>query len=177
MTMAVLLETRDTIFAQNLTKTLQQWGLGAFHKVDEQDMCSLTERGQVEVVLLDIRHSLDNTVGQLLSIRENLPDAEIILINSHDNIRASMAAMQAGANDEILFPCDTGILKSKITDALKRRKKRPGKKQGMSFFRTLSESMAAATFAQAGEFDAAIDYMKESCKSSEKQGRGNKKNR
>jgi hypothetical protein len=88
-----------------------------------------------------------------------------------------MVAMQAGASDEILVPCDTGILKKKITDALKRRKKLSGKKRRMSFLRILSESMAAATFAQAGEFDAAIDYMKESRKSSEKQDKGNKKKR
>lgn len=175
MTMAVLLETRDTLFAQNLTKTLLQWGLGTLHKVDELETCSLTELEQVGVALVDIRQSSDNVAGLLQSLREKLPDVEIILINSHDNIRASMNAMQAGANDEILFPCDTGILKTKLTDALKRRKKLLGKKDRMSFFRTLSESMAAATFAQAGEFDAAIDYMKESRKSSEKQDKGNKK--
>lgn len=169
MTMAVLLETRDNIFAQNLTKTLLQWGLGVFHKVDEHDAGSLMEQGQIEVALLDIRHTSDNTASLLQSIRKNLPDVEIILINSHDNIRASMVAMQAGANDEILVPCDTGILKKKITDALKRRKKMLRKKSGMSFFTMLSESMAAATFAQAGEFDAAIDYMNEARKSSEKQ--------
>ena len=177
MTMAVLLETRDTIFAQNLTKTLLQWGLGVLHKADEHDACSSAELEQVEVALLDIRHSSDNAVGLLQSIREKLPNVEIILISSHDNIRASMVAMQAGANDEILVPCDTGILKKKITDALKRRKNLLRKKNGMSFLRTLSESMAAATFAQAGEFEAANDYMKEARKSSEKQGKTNKKKR
>ena len=175
MTMAVLLETRDTIFAQNLAKTLLQWGLGALHKLDEHDTCSLAELEQIEVALLDIRQSSDNVVGLLHSLKEKLPDVEIILINSHDNIRASMDAMQAGANDEILMPCDSSILKKKITDALKRRGKLSGEKSRMSFFRTLSESMAAATFAQAGEFDAAIDYMKESRKSSEKQVKRNKK--
>lgn len=171
MTMAVLLETSDTLFAQNLTKMLQQWGLGVFHHGDGQGQCSLSEREQVEIILLDIRHASDNTAGQLLSIRENLPGAEIILINSHDNIRASMDAMQAGASDEIFVPCDTGILKEKITDALQRRKKLAGKKKRLSFFRALGESMAAATFAQAGEFDAAIDYMKESRTASENQDR------
>lgn len=175
--MAVLIETRDNIFVQNLTRTLLQWGLGVFHKADDQDIGSLTGKEEIEVALLDIRNSTENTLGLLQSIRETLPDVEIILINSHDNIRASMVAMQAGANDEVLVPCDTGILKKKITDALKRRKKLLRKKSGMSFFTMLSESMSAATFAQAGEFDAAIDYMNEVRKASEKQDRENKKRR
>ena len=166
METAVFLETGDVIFAQTLKKTLLKWGLGVFHHINEDDAVVLMEQEKIDVALIDIRLSPDTSVELLKHIRENRPGAEIILINSHDNIRASMVAMQAGANDEIIVPCDTGILKKKITDAFKRRKKLLQKKRGLSFLEMLSESMSAATFAQAGEFDAAIDYMNEAHSSS-----------
>lgn len=164
---AVFLETGDLIFAQTLTKTLLQWGMGVFHHSTDHDAVVLMEQEKIDVALIDIRLSPDTSLELLKHIKENRPGAEIILINSHDNIRASMVAMQAGANDEIIVPCDTGILRKKITEAVKRGKKLMRKKRGLSFLEMLSESMSAATFAQAGEFDAAIDYMNEAQHSSE----------
>ncbi|MBF0327766.1 MAG: response regulator [Nitrospirae bacterium] len=161
---AVFLETGDYNFAQTLTKTLLNWGLSVFHHNTEQDAVVLMEQEQIGVALLDIRISPDASLTLLKHIRENRPGAEIILINSHDNIRVSMDAMQAGANDEIIVPCDTGILKKKIAEALKRRKKLLHKKRGLSFLEMFSESMSAAAFAQAGEFDTAIDYMNDAGK-------------
>lgn len=175
--MAVFLDTDDDFFAQTLKKAFIQWGWGVFHRSAEDDSVLLMEQAQIDVALLDIRHSSDSSLGLLKRIRESLPAVEIILINSHDNIRASMVAMQAGANDEIIVPCDTVILRKKITDAFKRRKKALRKKRGMSFFEMLSESMSAATFAQAGEFEAAIEYMNESRRDSEEKDKDKQKKR
>lgn len=175
METAVFLETGDYNFAQTLKKTFSLWGFGLFHHNTEQDAVVLMEQEHIDVALLDIRLSPDTSLSLLKHIRENRPGAEIILINSHDNIRSSIVAMQAGANDEIIVPCDTGILKKKITEAFKRRKKLLHKKRGLSFMEMFSESMSAAAFAQAGEFDAAIDYMSDAGSSSPEQDDDKKK--
>ncbi|MCX5876473.1 MAG: hypothetical protein NT087_09335 [Deltaproteobacteria bacterium] len=106
-----------------------------------------------EIVLLDIRQTGNEGPHPLLAIREKMPAAEIILINRPDNIPLSIAGMQAGAADELIAPFDTSTLKNSISAALARWKKRQGKK---TLFQRFGDAMAAATFAQAGEFDTAI---------------------
>lgn len=114
---------------------------------------------QVDIVLLDIRQHQHEALTLLRGIKQTLRDAEVIVINRAGNIRSSMEAMQAGADDEIIAPCDTRSLKKKVMAACRRQEKRRRKREKRSFLGIFSDSMAAATFAQAGEFDTAVDLM------------------
>lgn len=149
MQATALIVSSDTTFAETMQGLLQGWGMTVALTGDP----TAATGAEAEIVLLDIRQASSEEVHPLLAIREKLPEAEVILINRPDNIPLSIAGMQAGAADELISPFDTGTLKNTISAALRRRKKRPGKK---SLFRRFGDAMAAATFAQAGEFDTAI---------------------
>lgn len=138
----------DAGFAETIKALLQGWGMTVALSEKSTPLPTGTE-----IVLLDIRQTSNEGVQPLLAIREKMPAAEIILINRPDNIPLSIAGMQAGATDELIAPFDTSTLKNSISAARGRWKKRLGNK---SLFQRFGNAMAAATFAQAGEFDTAI---------------------
>jgi len=66
-----------------------------------------------------------------------------------------MAGMQAGAADEITVPIDTDTLRATIASVCSTRKT----KRKRSIFKMFGDAMAAVAFAQAGEFDTAVDLL------------------
>jgi len=154
MQATALIASSDATFAETMEALLQRWGM----KVELSGGSKHPLPMEAEIVLLDIRQDNSSGLSFLLSIREKMPEAEIILINRPDNIKQSIAGMQAGAADEIIAPFDTNALKNIISAALRRREKRKGKK---SLLRRFGEAMTAATFAQAGEFDTAVALLDE----------------
>ena len=152
MQTTTLIVSSDAGFAETMRGLLQGWGMTVALS-EESTPAPLPE---TEIVLLDIRQASNEGPHPLLAIREKMPAAEVILINRPNNIPLSIAGMQAGAADELIAPFDTSTLKNSISAALRRRKKRQGKK---SLFQRFGDAMAAATFAQAGEFDTALSMM------------------
>jgi DNA-binding NtrC family response regulator len=152
MQATALIVSGDAGFAETMRVRLEDWGL-AVALYGEQ---TPQPPSGAEIVLLDIRQASSDGLGLLLIIKEKMPEAEVILINRPDNIPLSIAGMQAGATDELIAPFDTGALKNAISQAIRRRKKRQGKK---SLLQRFGDAMAAATFAQAGEFDTALSLL------------------
>lgn len=152
MQTTTLIVSGDADFAETMRVRLEDWGL----TVALSEAPTPPPPSGAEIVLLDIRQASSDGLSLLLIIKEQLPTAEIILINRPDNIPLSIAGMQAGATDELIAPFDTEALKSAIFQAIRRRKKRQGKK---SLLQRFGDAMAAATFAQAGEFDTALSLL------------------
>jgi DNA-binding NtrC family response regulator len=148
MQATALIVSGDAGFAETMKGLLQGWGMTVALSGE-----SAPPPPGTEIVLLDIRQASNDGAHPLLAIREKMPAAEVILINRPDNIPLSIAGMQAGAADELIAPFDTNTLKNTISAALRRKKTRQGKK---SLLQRFGDAMAAATFAQAGEFDTAI---------------------
>jgi DNA-binding NtrC family response regulator len=150
MQATALIVSSDAGFAETMMSRLQGWGLAVALSGDSSPPPG------TEIVLLDLRQASNEEAHPLLAIKEKIPEAEVILINRPDNIPLSIAGMQAGATDELIAPFDTDTLKNAISEALRRRKKRQGNK---SLLQRFGDAMAAATFAQAGEFDTALSLL------------------
>jgi DNA-binding NtrC family response regulator len=150
MQATALIVSGDASFAETMKGLLQGWGVTVALSGESPPGIG------TEIVLLDIRQASSEGAHPLLAIREKMPEAEVILINRSDNISLSIAGMQAGAADELIAPFDTNALKKSISAAIGRRKKQQGEK---SLFRRFGDAMAAATFAQAGEFDTALSML------------------
>ncbi|MBU0484487.1 MAG: hypothetical protein KKB30_08235 [Proteobacteria bacterium] len=156
----IYLATSDESFALTLCQIVAKWGFIILRDIPPETTIFEQSLGRrISVVLLDIRQHEQAALQLLQNIKEKMPEIEAILINRSENVRGAMTGMQAGAEDEIIAPFDTAELKKKIMAACRRHKKRSHKKESRSLFDRFSDSMAAATFAQAGEFETAVDFL------------------
>ncbi len=155
----VLVVSDDSLFADSLCRRLEIWGL----RVVRQAWQPLKTAGSVLcgplIVLLDIRQSDAALVAEMAGGLQRPHEREIILVNRPDNIQASMAGMRAGADDELTVPFDVEWLRQAVAAAKTRlsRQSKPGHRR--SFLQAFSDAMAAATFAQAGDFDTAVEML------------------
>ncbi|HSR36188.1 MAG TPA: hypothetical protein VLL73_03325, partial [Desulfurivibrionaceae bacterium] len=154
----------DQPFAELLCGKLQGWGLNATAGAEPpQEAVQAAAAGETDVILLDIRQQATATLNHLAAALKGKNGVEVVLINTAEGINASMEGMRAGASDEITTPLDAATLKKKIMAAIRRRQKAKkaasGKKR--SLWGMLEQTMNAATFAQAGEFDTAMEFLKE----------------
>ena len=154
---AILIDSNDSVFAEKIAKTLDQWGFR--HRQIGDASGSEPPEGEGNVVLLDVRDLTDDAFGQVYGIRQHHQGSEVILINRPDNVAASIAGMKAGAVDEIIAPFDTDALQAIICEVCNRVQATRAKKGKKPFLTRFSEAMMAATFAQAGDFDGALDML------------------
>lgn len=155
----------DQLFAELLHNKLQGWGLTAIRDAEyPQEAVQAAAAGEVDVVLLDIRQQAAATVNRLAAAMHGLTGLEVMLINTPEGINASMDGMRAGASDEVTTPLDAATLKKKLLAAIRRRQKAKlaASRKKHSLRDMLEQTMNAATFAQAGEFDMAMEFLADS---------------
>ncbi len=152
-----MIGTNDARFAEKIGKTIDQWGFRHLLLGSEAESELRDEEG--DVALLDIRDLAEDTFAQVRAISERYPGIELVLINKPDNVAASIAGMKAGAADEIMVPVDTGVLQTIVNEACSRRQAGRRQKQKKPLLTRFSEVMMAATFAQAGDFEGALDLL------------------
>ncbi|MEW6595208.1 MAG: hypothetical protein AB1413_10095 [Thermodesulfobacteriota bacterium] len=164
MPATVQIVSADPSFAELLRGKLQGWGLTA--TLGEEHPLAAVQAaaaGKVDVILLDIRQEAATMVSRLASAMQGKNGLEVVLINTPEGVSASMEGMRAGASDEVTTPLDAATLQEKIMAAVRRRqkaKKAAGRRKA-SLWGLLEQTMNAATFAQAGEFDTAMEFLKE----------------
>lgn len=156
---ALLIVTNDEALREVLGGKFRQWGASVHHHDPGEGQVSLVRA--VDVILVDVRHHAELMLSGLGGIRAAMPFAEMVLINSSDNVNASMAGMRAGATDELTVPFDMEALKQKMIDACRRSKRRHAKNMG-SLITVFEDAMSAAAFAEAGEFDTARSILEAS---------------
>lgn len=153
----IVIITDDVVLVQTLGGRLREWGATVFHS----DADHTPPRPAIcpDVVLVDIRDQTTEELRMLSAIQQEMPFAELLLINSNDNIKASMAGRRAGASDELVVPFDTGTIRQQIIAACGRSRNRQKMKKHRSMLTVFGDAMSAATFAQAGEFETALDIL------------------
>jgi DNA-binding NtrC family response regulator len=117
------------------------------------------EASAAGVVILDIRSGAAVSLRWLKEIRSRRPAPEVILVNNHDRLTTSLEGMRAGAAAELTVPIDLGEMRRVLMAALTETTSRLGRKPGRNFSRFFRQTMAAITYAQAGEFETALDFM------------------
>jgi DNA-binding NtrC family response regulator len=149
----------DSDFAEAVGRRLHGWGLSVAVESDFRRVAPPAEGDeQDDLVLLDVRRCDDGLLGWLSALKQALPALEVVLLNLPGQVAISIAAMRAGASSELSAPFDLAALRRVVSDALRRRRKRlEGARP--SLLERFHRAMAAATFAQAGEFDTARELL------------------
>ncbi|MFZ5765076.1 MAG: response regulator [Thermodesulfobacteriota bacterium] len=166
MDSAVFIETPDESFAEIISRTLKIKGIPTRSSEDGRDILTHLADCSIGVVLLDIRNHYEKALNVLRAIKHAAPETEVLLINRPYNIWIAVEGMRAGASDEITVPLDTEALAAKVTEA-RIRAASAKKAARKNIFRSFSNAMSAATFAQAGEFDTAIRMLEADRKENE----------
>ncbi|HDG98662.1 MAG TPA: response regulator [Desulfobacterales bacterium] len=109
---------------------------------------------RIDVVLLGVISLKRKALALLRWIKRKRPLAQVILINTKDELRLSIEAMNLGAFDDFLLPLDLTSLAASVKAAWK-AKKQEGKAKA-SFFERYSRIMVAATYAEVGEDEFAV---------------------
>ncbi len=162
----------DAAFADALGRRLEGWGLSVgVESGIERVTPALVRDERVDLVLLDVRTHDGALLRWLSAMREAEPMAEVILLNASGDVRFSIEAMRAGASGELSAPLDIEALRRTLTESLRRRNK-PAPRVRRSLLERFERAMAAATFAQAGEFDAARDLLEEDGRPQGRRGGG-----
>lgn len=126
-------------------------------------------------MILDIRSGAAASLRWLKEIRSRRPAPEVILVNNHDRLTTSLEGMRAGAAAELTVPIDLGEMRRVLMAALTEATKQLGRKPGRNFSRFFQQTMNAITYAQAGEFETALDFMADPENQATKAGPRNKR--
>lgn len=161
MSGVVYIKTEDFHFAQVLSRTLDKWKIPVRRQENEEEHLPSLIADGVDVVLLDIRHRVDEAMKVLRWLKRHSPAIEVITLNTMDRVAASMEAMRAGAADELAVPIDAETFKEKIMEAFSRKRLAEGCVTRCSLLQRFSQSMAASAFAEAGEFETAVQMLHE----------------
>ncbi len=149
----------DLAFAETVGGRLRGPGLSVAVESDPERLtASRLDAERVDLVVVAVRRHEERVLRWLSSLRRALPALEVVLLNLGGEIRVSMEAMRAGATGELAAPFDLATLRRTVSAALRRRRKRPGRRRA-SLADRLERAMAAAAFAEAGEAETAREIL------------------
>jgi len=158
MNINLLIVENDNFFSETLAERLQTENCRVYQADSQTEIKKLIRKKKIDVVLLDLSNLKAEGIRLFKKIKKVNSHTEVIIINSSDQIVFSMEAMKLGAFDELFIPCDISVLTDRIKDAWE--KKQQTKKKKRSLFSIYQEHMAAAAFAEAGEYETARTMIK-----------------
>lgn len=161
MSSTVLLVMEDSSFLENLSESLKRLKASVVKAGSKQEALEACSNHEVDLALLDIRQQQGKDAMQILArLKKNQPETEVILLSDPKNIAFSMEGMLQGASDDISVPFDVDSFKKTIKSALRRRKAHLVASRKRTLLNVFEDTMMAATFAEAGEFETAQNIYK-----------------
>jgi DNA-binding response OmpR family regulator len=117
----VLLVDDEREFAGALAERLQLRGYAARAAYSAAEALAAAAGGDFDVVLLDLNLPGVRGVELLLTLRQELPRAEIILLSGHLDLAEKIEGLRLDAFDTLLKPVELTELTAKIDAAQARR--------------------------------------------------------
>lgn len=155
MSSTVLLVVEDSSFLENLSGSLKRLKASVVTAGSKNEALEVCSNHEVDLALLDIRQQGSDAMQILARLKKNQPETEVILLSDSKNIAFAMEGMRQGASDDITVPFDIDSFIKTIKSALRRRKAHLKAHRKRTLLNVFEDTMMAATFAEAGEFDTA----------------------
>lgn len=167
MVVNLLIIESDRFFGNGLVRRLtdETWQILLADRLS--DVKKIVKRKNIDVVVLGLNTLKREGLAILKMIKKIRPLTEVIIINSSEQIALSIEGMKLGAFDDFMVPFDLDSLRLRIQDACQQKKQKEKAKK--SLLDRCRDIMIAATFAEAGESDMAIEFLASRKNSEQKQ--------
>lgn len=160
MSSTLLLVVEDSSFLESLSGSLTRLKTSIVSAGSKREALEVCSNHKVDLALLDIRHQGNDAMQVLAHLKKNQPETEVILLSDQENIAFAMEGMRQGASDDITVPFDIDSFRNTVKSALRRRKAHLAANQKRTLLNVFEDTMIAATFAEAGEFETAQNMYK-----------------
>jgi len=113
----VLVVDDDKAHAETIADSLESQGYACKIATSGEEGCELIERGSYEIIVTDLQMPKVGGLELLARAKNDLPDAEVIMVTGHGTIESAVEAMREGASHFLLKPLDLGQLRSVVDNA------------------------------------------------------------
>ncbi|MEO6811510.1 MAG: sigma-54 dependent transcriptional regulator [Isosphaeraceae bacterium] len=113
----VLVVDDDEPHAQAVAETLDRVGYECAVANSGREGLRLIEEQNFDIVITDLIMDGVGGLDILAKVKEDLPDAEVVILTGHGTIKTAVTAMQAGATTYLTKPIDIGELRMVVDKA------------------------------------------------------------
>ena len=117
----VLLVDDEDDFLKTLTQRLEVRGLKVTGATRGEEAVDLVDKQEFDAIVIDLAMPGMDGLETLKQIKENHPEAEIIMLSGQGSIKKSTEAMKLGAEDFLEKPVNIQELLNKIAEAKGKR--------------------------------------------------------
>jgi DNA-binding response OmpR family regulator len=142
--MKVRLVDDEQTFVKTLSERLQMRDLENETVYDGEQALSFVDDKEPDVMVLDLKMPGINGMEVLRRVTKKFPNMRVIILTGHGTDRDEEESRRLGVFDYLKKPIDIDVLVSRIKAAHRDK---------------IEGSMAAATFAEAGEYETARDIL------------------
>ncbi|MBT8406097.1 MAG: response regulator [Deltaproteobacteria bacterium] len=144
--MKLLLVDDEEEFVKALAERLKMRDLRSDTVLDGEEALSFVEDQEPDVMVLDLKMPGIDGMEVLRQVRKAYPKIQVIILTGHGTEKHEEEAKRLGAFDYLEKPVNLDVLVKKMKAAYRRK---------------LEDTMVAATFAEAGDFESARKIMDE----------------
>jgi len=130
----VLMVDDENQLCASFTKHLSKRGFNAMTASSGEEAIEIIKTQPPDVIVLDLKLPGMDGLETLSHIKRILPQARIIMFTGHGSEDTAKTALERGADDLLMKPCDLNLLTARINDLLTRKtekkKKKPEKRAG-----------------------------------------------
>ena len=108
MNIKILIVESDNLFRTRLVERLKNEKIDVYlaDADDRQDIKKIVKKNNIDVIVIDLSELKQGGLMILESIRRSRSKAEVILLNSSDQLPLSIEGMKLGAFNDYLIPLD-----------------------------------------------------------------------
>jgi DNA-binding response OmpR family regulator len=144
--MKVLLVDDEEKFVEALSERLQMRDLANETVYDGEQALNFVDDKEPDVMVLDLKMPGIDGIEVLRRVKKKFPAIQVIILTGHGTDRDEEESRRIGIFDYLKKPVDIEVLVSRIKAAHKDK---------------IEGSMAAAAFAEAGEYETARSLLKD----------------
>jgi DNA-binding response OmpR family regulator len=141
-----LLVDDEEEFVKALAERLKMRDLRSDTVLDGEEALSFVEDQEPDVMVLDLKMPGIDGMEVLRQVRKAYPKIQVIILTGHGTEKDEEEAKRLGAFEYLEKPVNLDVLVKKMKAAYRRK---------------MEDTMVAATFAEAGDFESAKKIMEE----------------